>query len=360
MAWSSENLKNEYDSTAPLYQSLCNELTTQLNELLKQGGVSLAFPIEARVKAWDSISEKCERNALEPSSLGEIGDVAGLRLLVLFRRDLENVRAMLDANFEVVYFEDTADRLAEDQFGYGSMHFRVRPKQAWLELPTLRPLQGLEAEIQLRTASQHIWAASSHVLQYKKEAHVPTPVRRSINRVAALLETVDLEFERVLAEREEYVETSSTPGADDVLDTELLRIVLDEVLPPENKGEDEDYAKLLDELSRSGVNSVEDLKELMNEQWDAVFLADQRAAKHVIAGKPGYKAASPLVSKGPNEGSSTLMLVSFEQRFIKFIPHPRLELGLRGQGRTDMRESDLPCLTPVFDPRTLTPEVLVS
>jgi ppGpp synthetase/RelA/SpoT-type nucleotidyltranferase len=60
-------------------------------------------------------------------------------------------------------------------------------------------------ELQLRTLAQHIWAVASHKLQYKREASVPVPIRRSINRVSALLEMVDLEFDRVLLEREQYV-----------------------------------------------------------------------------------------------------------------------------------------------------------
>ena len=299
MAWLSEDLKNEYDEKAPLYHSLCRELTTQLDELLKQADVSLAFPIDARVKTWDSITEKCERNALEPSSLGDIGDVAGLRLLVLFRRDLDNVRQILDANFEILHFEDTANRLGEDQFGYGSMHFGVRPKEAWLELPTLRRLQGLEAEIQLRTASQHIWAAASHVLQYKRESHVPGPVRRSINRAAALLETVDLEFERVLAEREEYVETSATPGAEAVLDTDLLRIVLDEILPAQNKTDDEDYGELLDELDYFGVKTAGQLESTFEKHKNAIERADEEAASAAWID-------SPRTTKTCGSGTNTI------------------------------------------------------
>lgn len=307
MAWSSEDLKNEYDEKAPLYQSLCNELSTQLYELLKQGGVSLAFPIEARVKTWESIEEKCERNALEPSSLGELGDVAGLRLLVLFRRDLENVRRMLDENFDILHFEDTADRLGEDQFGYGSMHFGVRPKKAWLELPTLRPLQGLEAEIQLRTASQHIWAASSHVLQYKKESHVPAPVRRSINRAAALLETVDLEFERVLAERDEYAQTFGKPDSSAALDTDLLRAVLGEWLPPENRTDQETYAALLDELAHFEVTTFGALAALLKKHMQAIVEADRAEAEAFLdrsarysddEARPWVKARRERAQKG--------------------------------------------------------------
>lgn len=153
MAWSSEDLKNDYDEKAPLYNSLCEELSKQIEELLRDASVALAVPLEARVKTLDSLLDKCERNSLEPEALSEIADLAGLRVVVLFRRDSDKAREIIRANFEVLREEDTADRLAEDQFGYGSIHFEVSPKKAWLELPTLHKLEGLAAEIQLRTAS---------------------------------------------------------------------------------------------------------------------------------------------------------------------------------------------------------------
>lgn len=292
MAWSSDELKAEYEQKAPLYAALCRELKTQLGELLRDARIRLAFPIEDRVKPWDSVLEKCQRNGLEPSGVGEVKDIAGLRLIVLFRRDAGRVRQIIRDNFDVLLEEDTADRLAEDQFGYGAVHLEVKPKEAWLQLPTLRRLEGLGAEIQLRTASQHIWAAASHVLQYKKESHVPGPIRRSINRAAALLETVDLEFERVLAQREEYAETVAVPEVGAVLDTDLLRSVLDESLPPENKDASEPYADLLDELTQFHIATVADLEKLSEKHLAAARKADTLLARRMVAEAKSPKHAA--------------------------------------------------------------------
>ena len=92
---------------------------------------------------------------------------------------------------------------------YQSLHYIIRIPKHWLKVSTFADLGELKAEIQLRTLAQHIWAATSHKLQYKHEDSVPPPIRRSIYRVSALLETVDLEFERVLAERGTYIEESA-------------------------------------------------------------------------------------------------------------------------------------------------------
>ena len=283
MSTSLEQLSAEYESLAPRYESLCHELATQLKELLDRDSVTLAVPLESRVKTWQSIRDKCEQNALEPEKLADLRDISGLRIVVLFKRDIDKVREIISQNFEVLREEDTQERLAEDQFGYGSVHFEVTPKKEWLAVPTLSNLKGLVAEIQLRTASQHIWAASSHVLQYKKQSHVPVPVRRAINRVAALLETVDLEFERVLAERDEYVQDVSQAAGELPLDIDTLRAALDRLLPAENKFVDDEYADLLDELLYFDIKTVAQTEQLVETHRQAVMRADAAQVEIFLA-----------------------------------------------------------------------------
>ena len=162
------SFQSEYDTDAPRFHDLCLEIVKQLEELLKSARINLASPIEWRVKTWASILEKVKRNQIEPKSLAEIRDIAGIRTIALFRRDVGPTQRIIEENFSIVRKEDTFSRLNEDQFGYGSIHYEVQPPRHWLKIPTLRKFDGLRAEIQVRTGSQHIWAAASHILQYKK------------------------------------------------------------------------------------------------------------------------------------------------------------------------------------------------
>lgn len=284
MSASINALRAEYEQKGSLYDRFCREMEVQLYELLRLNGIALAFPIEKRVKSWESISQKCERDNIMPETLGEIGDIAGLRVILLFKRDQGKVCEIIRQSFEVLDVEDTTNRLSADQFGYGSIHFQVRPKAEWLVLPTLSELQGLQAEIQVRTASQHVWAEASQALQYKRESHVPQPLRRTINRVAALLETVDLEFERVLTERGTYVEQLGTFDEDEPLNTDTLDKVLAEELPPENKKVDEPFGELLDDLIAFNINNAVSLRRLLRKHHDAIF-ADEMAAVQDIREK---------------------------------------------------------------------------
>jgi len=148
----------------------------------------------------------------------------------------------------------------------------------------LSSLEGLKAEIQVRTASQHIWASASHILQYKKEAHVPLPLRRSINRAAALLETVDLEFERVLAEREEYKVEVGNKKEDLPLNTESLRAVLDSALPMQNREANERYGELLDDLAQFKITATDQLRNLISQHLKAALESDANYVKRNLAG----------------------------------------------------------------------------
>jgi putative GTP pyrophosphokinase len=274
-----ERLRNEYNSVADLAEHFGQELSHQLNQLVEQKDISLSFPIQYRVKTWSSISEKIERKSLQLHKLSDLKDLVGLRLILQFKRDIDTVCQLIESNFEVIEQDDAQQRLQEDQFGYASIHFVIRLPESWLAVPTLSDMRELRAEIQVRTTAQHIWAAASHTLQYKHEQSVPLAIRRAIHRVSALLETVDLEFERVLDQRTVYREELSVPGHSDFsngeLNVDLLEKTLDALLPSDNKEDNELYAALLEDLGWFGVNTPKALVDLINRHHEAILEEDE-------------------------------------------------------------------------------------
>src|SRR5690606_25945786 len=104
--------------------------------------------------------------------------------------------------------------------------------------------------------AQHTWAVASPKLQYKHEEGVPPPIRRTIHRVSALLETVDLEFERVLEERGSYIAAAAdNVDLGELLNVDLLKATLSEILPEKNRVDNEPYADLLVDLLKFKVAS---------------------------------------------------------------------------------------------------------
>jgi putative GTP pyrophosphokinase len=270
-----EQLEAEYRAIAPIAERFCTDLSGQLNKLLENERISLGLPIEYRVKKWESIVDKLERLSLNPDSIKELNDLIGLRLMLLFKRDLLRVCELVSSTLKVLDQYDTLERLKEDQFGYSSIHFIVELPESWLAVPTLAEMRGLKAEMQVRTLAQHIWAAASHSLQYKREESVPPPVRRAIYRVSALLETVDLEFERVLEQRDSYRSDVDILETEDQLNVDLLEKALDSLLPADNKKEDEPYSVLVSELIHFKINTVPKLTTLIKKQLPRVLKEDK-------------------------------------------------------------------------------------
>ena len=285
-----DRLEVEYREKRSLYERFCSELAKQLEELLSQARTAIAIPVESRVKSWESILDKCERNRIMPQKLDEIADLAGIRIVLLFRKDLNMACETIENNFEILGKEDTQKRLAENQFGYGSVHYDLRPPQSWFSVPTLSTLKGLRAEVQVRTAAQHIWAATSHILQYKQESDVPVRLQRSINRVAALLEMVDSEFDRVLSERNKYIqEIEDIP--EKRLNIDSLRRTLDNLFPPENRKNDEPYAELLAQLRYLGIVTTKQLRYIIYNHWDKI---KDKEAFHVQASRKSLEESGEV------------------------------------------------------------------
>jgi ppGpp synthetase/RelA/SpoT-type nucleotidyltranferase len=274
MTISLQALEQEYRAATGLVDGFCVELKSQMDRLLDDQGITLGFPIQYRVKQWESIAAKLDRLSLNISSIKDVQDIAGLRLILLFKRDVEKVCRLLTESFKVIRQYDTQERLAEDQFGYSSIHFIIELPEDWLAVPTLSRFRGLIAEVQVRTLAQHIWAAASHTLQYKQTEGIPPSVRRAIHRASALLETIDLEFERVLEQRELYIANVDISATEEYLNVDLLEKALDSLLPPSNKRANESYDQLLRELSYFGIQTPQQLNELIEKQLPNI-LADE-------------------------------------------------------------------------------------
>lgn len=293
-----QQLEQEYRRGTALAADFGAEVVRQLGELLEQEKVSLAVPIEHRVKTWLSIAEKLDRKELVISSINELPDLIGVRAILLFRRDVETVCTVIQKGFTILSREDTIKRLGESQFGYSSMHYIIQIPKEWLSVPSLARFEGLKAELQVRTVAQHLWAASSHVLQYKQEQNVPPPVRRAIYRVSALLETIDLEFERVLVDREDYKESLGTQSTQETLNVDLLAKVLTNLLPAENLKHPEDFASLLFDLFAFGITTSDALTQLIDKHKSAMGQLDRAQVKRVLADTDPEAPVDERVKRG--------------------------------------------------------------
>jgi len=239
-------------------ERLRSQVLAQLNELVEKSDITLGFPIESRTKTWESISEKGRRKKLNDDALLAIPDLVGFRIILLFQRDIEAVISQLEAAFTGLQKENAGARLGEAQFGYASIHLLCEIPNEWNKIPTFKGLNGIKFEIQVRSLAQHIWASASHKLQYKNEVNVPSQVKRSLHRVSAILELIDLELDRVLVERASYKSDQKAQELTGELNTDLLKLIMDKMLPSANKNTGESYDELVDELIAVGLTTAEE------------------------------------------------------------------------------------------------------
>lgn len=279
-----ESLRVGYQDVLPRAERLKNAVIAELQELFQKHGVSLGVPIESRVKTWSSINEKIERKGVELTSITELSDLIGIRVILLFKKDLDSVRDIVAKNFELISSEDTGERLSESEFGYQSHHYIVKIPENWLSVPTLAGFGVFSLELQVRTMAQHIWAAASHKLQYKQESGVPHPIRRTINRVSALLETVDFELQRVLDERVAYKEHASEaicekPPVEDKLNVDNLSVILSDIFPGINKSGFEGYSDLLSDMFALGITTRSQAIDIFKKNYNHAMAQEKKAVQ---------------------------------------------------------------------------------
>ncbi len=292
------NLLNSFNDNNGRAERLRMALLNQLRELLDAHQIALGVPAESRVKTWPSIEEKNRRKGGNLNSVFDLSDFVGIRLILLFRRDVPKTIDLLCSHLSVVSTEDTSLRLGESEFGYHSQHLVCRIPTAWLQVPSFAGLGDLNIEIQVRSLAQHIWAAASHKRQYKNAEGVPPPLRRTINRISALLETVDLEFDRVLVERTAYTDGLAVAESGQTLNVDLLGKVLSEVFPEENRGDDEPYAELLSDLSELNLLSPTALTLLLRKHKDIALTEDRKLVADYRDGKSPNAETQSRVDKG--------------------------------------------------------------
>jgi hypothetical protein len=146
-------------------------------------------------------------------------------------RDVQTVCDAVPVEFACGPFEDTANRLADDQVGYLSVHVDIGLLESD---PRFGEFSSLRAELQVRTLAQNLWSEMSHDTTYKSGTVVHQGAKRRLHLLAALIEVADNEYQRVeddiatlpemqvlRALERQYYKLASRPG-----DTELsLRVI---------------------------------------------------------------------------------------------------------------------------------------
>lgn len=283
----------KYEEVKPLYLKLERQVKETLQDLISEKRISL-FNIESRVKDLESFNEKIKTgNYKDP--FNQIEDICGVRVICYYNSDMDSIQDVIEKEFDVHSGSDKQEEAEDNEFGYASRHFIVTLKSEWLKAPAFRGLDGLKVEIQLRTMLMHSWAAISHKLLYKKESDVPKKIKRSLNRLSALIELADDQFESLRLQKEKYtskIDVVINEDKDDAINDEPLNsdniISLVNTFSPGRDYTFDEIPDFLTEIKHYNF-TLADLKKIIITAKDYLAIQEEEESKH-------YKDSLPIWS----------------------------------------------------------------
>ncbi|MDY6367331.1 MAG: (p)ppGpp synthetase, partial [Clostridia bacterium] len=215
-----QKIFNEYVAKKPIYEKLCEVVTSNLKKSLSNG--RLIAGIEARLKTENSLKGKLELKGMKYSSLSDITDILGARVITFYTDDIEPVAAVIETIFDVDW-ENSVDKRKiheSNSFGYMSLHYICRLPERIFKDENYPEINDIRFEIQMRTALQHVWATIEHDMGYKTDVEIPIEYSRALSRLAGLLEIADEEFrtvrEKIFDYRRKVLKLVKSGNFDDV------------------------------------------------------------------------------------------------------------------------------------------------
>mgnify|MGYP000149625380 CR=1 FL=1 len=195
----------EYRGKLPFYDQLTTTCKELVEKLLQAEGIRV-HSVTSRPKSCESLQVKLGMEEKHYEALGEITDLAGIRIITYFADDVDAVATMIEREFAVdpEHSIDKGKALDPDRFGYLSLHYVCTLSDERARLLEYAAYKGCVCEIQVRSILQHAWAEIEHDLGYKAVQGIPRLIRRRFSRLAGLLETADDEFTRIRNELAAY------------------------------------------------------------------------------------------------------------------------------------------------------------
>lgn len=196
----------EFKAQKEKYNSLKDRVEGLLKDLLENEAI-IPHQINSRVKTEDSLTKKILKKD-KYKSLNEITDIIGFRIITYLESDVDKVEELIRKEFQIDLANSIDKRQqTANEFGYRSLHLVSQLDDSRLKLTEYKKYSEIKFEIQIRSILQHAWAEIEHDLGYKSKSSLPNNTKRSFNRLAALLESADIEFDRLKKDLTGYKES---------------------------------------------------------------------------------------------------------------------------------------------------------
>ncbi len=288
---SKEEIVDVYDENHKRYENFKNALTSLINILLDSENI-IPHTVSARVKDRDSLLKKIDKKD-KYSTIDEITDVIGVRIITHYSDEVDAVAALLKKEFNVDE-ENSIDKrelLDPDRFGYLSLHYVAELSKERIKLLEYKQFDKLKFEIQVRSILQHTWAEIEHDIGYKSKSEVPKEVRRQFSRLAGLLEIADSEFVNIrnsLDDYEKYVGDTILTSPEDInidaislykfistskevknLDSKIVKVLNCKLI----NSNQEIAAKLVKNIEYFGISTIFELSDILRTNQEKIIKA---------------------------------------------------------------------------------------
>ena len=182
-----EQIVHDFKSIRSDLENLASNLRLEIKDRLKD--LERVDKISARVKSVDSFKDKAGKETKEgqlkyAEPLKEIQDLIGLRIVVYYEDDFEQIKKIIEPYFNRVEKRRiTPDDEAE--FGYEGLHYIFFIPEHHLGSYRNNTIIPNFFELQIKTLFQHAWAQAGHGLGYKPKCEFSKEQRRKLAFVAA-------------------------------------------------------------------------------------------------------------------------------------------------------------------------------
>ena len=306
-----DDVARHFASSRHRYEEFATRLHLLVVDLLRQEGLS-TIQVEFRVKTVESFTEKISRKKYDTPLL-QMTDLVGLRIVGYYLEDIERIGELIAREFDV-HQEDSVKKASEldiDRFGYRSDHYIVSIGESRKQLVEWAEYSTMKAEIQVRTALQHAWAAVDHKLNYKNLDDIPKELQRRLIRLSALFELADEEFSAIRERRLELLSERShdlaTGNLTAKIDDISVHAYLKSIEPALRVGSDNLLTKIGDTPKAStrallsaaqgfNIRTIGDLENEIGDDWDEINRKLTVLDKHIKdSGEKGIFSVSMAV-----------------------------------------------------------------
>ena len=188
-----ERETEEWNKCMFYYQAALKEVGTKIDILSAEfTQVHMYNPIEhvkTRIKEKGSIIKKLKKQGHEVNTanmMHYIHDIAGVRIICSFEKDIYNIADMLCSQDDVKVLIIKNYIANPKANGYKSYHLVISVPIFLSEGPV-----ETKVEVQIRTIAMDFWASLEHKIKYKFEGNAPENLQKELKECANIVDMLD-------------------------------------------------------------------------------------------------------------------------------------------------------------------------